>query len=35
VTVVPGTSGSARLDDVPEPGEELGSVLVEALAATV
>ena len=35
VTVIPGTSGSARLDDVPEPGDELGSVLVEALAVGV
>ena len=35
VTVVPGTAGSARLDDVPEPGSELGSVVVEALAVGV
>jgi threonine dehydrogenase-like Zn-dependent dehydrogenase len=35
VTVVPGTAGSARLDDVPEPGVELGAVLVEALAVGV
>jgi glucose 1-dehydrogenase len=35
VTVVPGAAGSARLDDVPEPGAELGSVLVEALAVGV
>jgi glucose 1-dehydrogenase len=35
VTVVPGTAGSARLDDVPEPGAELGSVVVEALAVGV
>lgn len=35
VTVTPGTSGSARLDEVPEPGAELGSVLVEALAVGV
>ena len=35
VTVMPGTSGSARLEDVPEPGPELGSVLVEALAVGV
>jgi len=35
VTVVPGTSGSARLDEVPEPSDELGSVLVEALAVGV
>ena len=31
VTVVPSTAGPARLDDVPEPGSELGSVVVEAL----
>jgi threonine dehydrogenase-like Zn-dependent dehydrogenase len=35
VTVVPGTAGSARLDDVPEPGPEQGSVLVEAVAVGV
>lgn len=35
VTVTPGISGSARLDEVPEPGAELGSVLVEALAVGV
>ena len=35
MTVIPGTPGSARLDDVPEPGVELGSVLVEALAVGV
>ena len=35
VTVVPGTAGSARLDDVSEPGAELGSVIVEALAVGV
>ena len=35
VTVIPGTAGSARLDDVPEPPGELGSVLVEALAVGV
>jgi threonine dehydrogenase-like Zn-dependent dehydrogenase len=35
VTVVPGTAGSARLDDVPEPSVELGSVIVEALAVGV
>ena len=35
VTVVPGTARSARLDDVPEPDEELGSVVVEALAVGV
>jgi glucose 1-dehydrogenase len=35
VTVVPGTAGSARLDDVPEPAAELGSVVVAALAVGV
>lgn len=35
VTVVPGVAGSAKLDDVAEPGDELGSVVVEALAAGV
>jgi threonine dehydrogenase-like Zn-dependent dehydrogenase len=35
ITVIPGSAGSARLDDVPEPGPELGSVLVEALAVGV
>ena len=35
ITVVPGSEGSARLDDVPEPGPEMGSVLVEALAVGV
>jgi glucose 1-dehydrogenase len=35
VTVVPGTAGSAKLEDVPEPGAELGSVVVEALAVGV
>src|SRR6266498_2240455 len=33
VTVVPGTAGSAKVDDVTEAGDELGSVVVEALAA--
>src|SRR6266536_645791 len=32
ITVVPGRSGSARLDEVPEPAERAGSVLVEAVA---
>ncbi len=32
ITVVPGRKGSARLDDVPEPREPEGSVLVEGLA---
>jgi threonine dehydrogenase-like Zn-dependent dehydrogenase len=35
VTVVPKVAGSARLDEVPEPAAELGSVLVEALAVGV
>ncbi len=35
VTVVPGTAESAKLDEVPEPATELGSVLVEALAVGV
>ncbi len=35
VTVSPGSAGSARLDQVAEPGVELGSVLVEALAVGV
>ena len=35
VTVIPGSPGSARLDDVPEQGPELGSVVVEALAVGV
>jgi glucose 1-dehydrogenase len=35
VTVVPGTAGSARLDVVPEPRAQLGSVVVEALAVGV
>jgi len=32
---MPGTADSARLDDVPEPGAHLGSVVVEALAVGV
>src|ERR1044072_1647191 len=35
VTVVPGTAGSAKLDDVPEPAADLRSVVVEALAGGV
>jgi glucose 1-dehydrogenase len=35
VTVIPGSPGSARLDEVPEPGAELGSVLVETIAVGV
>ena len=33
--MIPGSAGSARLDDVPEPDGELGSVLVEAVAVGV
>jgi glucose 1-dehydrogenase len=35
VTVVPGTAGSARFDQVSEPAAEAGSVLVEALAVGI
>ena len=35
VIVIPGSPGSARLDEVPEQDPELGSVLVEALAVGV
>ena len=35
VTVVPGTAGSVRLDEVPEPDVSQGSVLVEALATGI
>jgi threonine dehydrogenase-like Zn-dependent dehydrogenase len=35
VTVTPGTAGSVRLEEVPEPDAALGSVLVEALAAGI
>jgi threonine dehydrogenase-like Zn-dependent dehydrogenase len=35
VTVAPGTAGSVRLQDVPEPDPALGSVLVETLAVGV
>jgi threonine dehydrogenase-like Zn-dependent dehydrogenase len=35
ITVVPGQQGSARLDDLPEPSEAAGAVLVEALALGV
>ena len=35
VTVVPGSPGSARLEEVTEPEPSLGSVLVEAIAAGV
>jgi threonine dehydrogenase-like Zn-dependent dehydrogenase len=32
ITVLPGQAGSAELCDVPEPGQEAGAILVEALA---
>lgn len=35
LTVVPGTSGTARVDDVPEPPETDGDVLVEVVAVGV
>jgi glucose 1-dehydrogenase len=35
VTVITGSAGSAKLEEVPEPGAELGSVVVEALAVGV
>ena len=35
ITVVPREAGSARLEDVPEPGSREGSVLVEAIAVGV
>jgi hypothetical protein len=35
ITVEPGTPGSARLEEVPEPHEDGGAVLVEALAVGV
>jgi threonine dehydrogenase-like Zn-dependent dehydrogenase len=35
VTVIPGTAGSVRLEEVAEPGAELGSIVVEALAVGV
>ncbi len=35
VTVIPGTAGSAKLEDVSEPDAALGTVLVEALAVGV
>jgi len=35
LTVVPGQAGSARLDDVPEPSPQSGSVLVQTLAVGV
>jgi threonine dehydrogenase-like Zn-dependent dehydrogenase len=35
VTLTPGIAGSMRLDDVPEPDVNLGSVLVEALAVGI
>jgi glucose 1-dehydrogenase len=35
VTVIPGTAGSVRVDEVPEPDPAQGSVLVEALAVGI
>ena len=35
VTVAPGTAGSARLEEVPEPDPALGSMVVEALAVGI
>ena len=35
VRVIPGTAGSAKLDEVPEPAADLGSVVVGALAVGV
>jgi glucose 1-dehydrogenase len=35
VTVIPGRAGSVRLDDVPEQGGELGSIVAEAVAVGV
>lgn len=35
VTVVPGSAGSARLDEVSEPGVQLGSVVIETLAVGI
>jgi threonine dehydrogenase-like Zn-dependent dehydrogenase len=35
VTVIPGTAGSATLAEVPEPRNDAGAVLVEALAVGV
>ena len=35
VTVIPGTAGSAKLEEVPEPDAALGSIVVEALAVGV
>jgi threonine dehydrogenase-like Zn-dependent dehydrogenase len=32
ITIVPGQAGSARLDDVPEPADSAGAVLVDGLA---
>jgi glucose 1-dehydrogenase len=32
ITLIPGQAGSARLDDVPEPGADQGAVLVDGLA---
>ena len=35
VTVQPHTTGSAKVEDVPDPDEQLGSILVEAVATGV
>lgn len=35
VTVAPGSAGSVRLEDVPDPDAALGFVVVEALAAGI
>ena len=35
ITVEPNTAGSARLEEIPEPAERDGSVLVEAIAVGV
>ena len=35
VTVAPGTPGSLRLEEMPEPDASLGSVVVEALAVGI
>ena len=35
VTVQPGVAGSVRFEDVPEPDESTGSILVEAVAVGI
>ena len=35
LTVIPGTSGSLSVEDMPEPGKALGDVLVDGLAVGV